>query len=200
MSMSVDWIIGFLEGEGCFTASGGGIKHYYKLYPKVEIVQKQKDVLEKIRMFLGYGNVYTKNFRLFYKNHPDQHAHVPEKGDGTSYTYIIQNKPDLLKFIALIDGKLVSDHKREQYEVWKEKFMPHLLRRPRMYSEWSEESKKSQREKLRVIMLERHRDLQGRFYKQRCVRCGKPKRNPTDLCVECQKETASIPSTRVESF
>jgi hypothetical protein len=59
-SEDVAWATGFLEGEGCFSFSGGGTA-------QVSVVQNQKEPLEKLQRFFG-GRIYEPyTTRRFYQ-------------------------------------------------------------------------------------------------------------------------------------
>ena len=57
-SINPDWLTGFIDAEGCFSVSMG------KDYPRPQLVIslhiRDKEILEHIRCFIGYGTVYEK--------------------------------------------------------------------------------------------------------------------------------------------
>ena len=57
------WLVGFIEGEGCFTRfqnkDRNGKIHYY---PRFSVSQKGKEILEEIKKFFGFGSIFlTRN-------------------------------------------------------------------------------------------------------------------------------------------
>lgn len=89
-----DWLIGFIEAEGSFTAS-------QKKYPEFSLAQmKERGIFEKIKSFFGgIGNI-----RKTYKE------------GGWQYTisnigcWVVRN---------FCEGKLISNHKKKQFSNWK---------------------------------------------------------------------------------
>lgn len=71
--MTIDWLVGFYEGEGSPGRSGGKYKGKYYNYLRIQIGQKDKSPLLKIRSFLlasGYKRVYIYPNRKTYKGRP----------------------------------------------------------------------------------------------------------------------------------
>lgn len=100
--LSSMWIVGFSEGEGCFTRHYTYNKKLGKRYtsPRFDICQKDREILEKIREYFGFGFVTKK-----YQNN--------------GYHYIVIGKKNCLKILEFFDGKIQSKEKKEQFEKWK---------------------------------------------------------------------------------
>ena len=60
--LDVNWVVGFVDGEGCFYVGINHPRGYIQVLPEFRIVQHKKDVriLHKLRNFFGFGSV-TKN-------------------------------------------------------------------------------------------------------------------------------------------
>jgi hypothetical protein len=61
--VSLDWLVGFIEGEGCFsmcveenTNTSGSFQVHYGLI----VAQKEVEVLHKIKEFLAYNDIQSK--------------------------------------------------------------------------------------------------------------------------------------------
>jgi hypothetical protein len=89
------WLIGFVEGEGCFFVVKTG-------YPRFTISQADKDILIKIKEFFGCGVVYLSSSK------------------NRVYEYRMTKIKDLPKLIAFFDNKLITKAKIEQFNKWKE--------------------------------------------------------------------------------
>lgn len=115
MDISAEWIIGFAEGEGCFSRGGN--------CPYFSIAQSEKEVIEKIRDYFGFGHVY------------ERHAPLQRK---RIYAFYTQKTSDLLKLIPFFEGKLITIHKQKQFEKWK----PYILERAstiKQHNRWTDE-------------------------------------------------------------
>lgn len=101
-SVTDDWIIGFFEGEGCFSSSKRG----NKTYPKVMIVNTEKELLDAIQAHLNLGHIYP-------------HSHGTgnrRKAWQLNFSSIIECE----KLVTLFDGKLHSEQKKAQFKKFKE--------------------------------------------------------------------------------
>lgn len=113
MKITLDWFIGFLEGEGSFSRTRDGGGH---IIPSIQIAQNNRKIIEDIRKFLGCGRVY-------YNKH-------------TNTCYIqIRAHEECKKLMNLIDGKLRTEHKQKQYEKWKKLVLTRKLKNRR----WTQE-------------------------------------------------------------
>ena len=64
VKINKDWLVGFVDGEGCFYVGvnkNETMKFGYQVLPEFRIVQHKRDVklLFAIRTFFGHGNVVT---------------------------------------------------------------------------------------------------------------------------------------------
>lgn len=69
MKISKDWIVGFVDGEGCFYVgihASSEMTHGFQVLPEFRIVQHARDVklLYAIRSFFGHGNVVSNKGKL----------------------------------------------------------------------------------------------------------------------------------------
>lgn len=97
----LQWFIGFFEAEGCF------------LYWKdrngerfgIEITQKDPLLMYKIRTGLGFGKViqYKKNETVYWR-------------------YYVNDFSNLVRFILLFNGNLITDRKNQKFLKWVENF------------------------------------------------------------------------------
>ena len=61
--LQLDWVVGFVDGEGCFSVScnrNPTTKLGYQIFPEFVVTQGEKslNVLEDIRQFFGCGNIF----------------------------------------------------------------------------------------------------------------------------------------------
>ena len=104
------WIAGFIESEGIFTTntlkfkrkSKSGIKNYFYLNPAFYLVSKDKAALEIVRSLLKMGKI-NKHGEIFHLD--------------------IRRKDDSIRLAAFLEGKLKSDTKSQQFEIWKRRVM-----------------------------------------------------------------------------
>jgi hypothetical protein len=121
--LSDDWVIGFSEGEGCF-----GV--YSKRAKKTSlfcITQKEKEILDEIKSFFGFGNVCYDN-------------HV--------WRYQVRRYGDQLILKDFFEGRLRSETKRIQFERWKialEKWGERFIEHGRPWTEEEIETAKTMR-------------------------------------------------------
>ena len=84
-----NWIVGFVDGEGCFTVSffshpKSRLRLKWQVFPEFVITQgkKSQDTLEKIKDFLGCGKIYLN------KRRDDHHEHLVK--------FVVRDRNDLL--------------------------------------------------------------------------------------------------------
>jgi hypothetical protein len=70
-SLNADWLVGFIDGEGCFHIGinkNEGVKFGYHILPELTVVQHKRDInlLYQIRSFMKCGVVR--------RNHDDQYC------------------------------------------------------------------------------------------------------------------------------
>ena len=61
-SLSPDWVVGFVDGEGCFFVGINRqptMKVGWQVFPEFRVVQHQRDValLEQLQAFFGCGQI-----------------------------------------------------------------------------------------------------------------------------------------------
>ena len=103
------WIVGFIEGEGSFTVNPLEIKRrgkkekcYRYFNPVFYLVQKEREIPERIRNLLGVGRI-------------NRH--------GPYFRLSVRKKSEVIKLMEFLDGKLKSRPKTRQFERWKEKVL-----------------------------------------------------------------------------
>ena len=96
------WIVGFIEGEGCFSVHYSYNKKLnirYE-YPRFDICQDNKEILEKIRDFFGFGIITKK-----YVGNP-------------AYHYIVNSIKNCQKIANFLNGNLQNPKKKKQFDKW----------------------------------------------------------------------------------
>ena len=109
-----NYIVGLVDGEGSFTVYIRNpnlktkIKRRVKTEPKfyLKLIEKDKDILYKLKNFFGCGNVYFQKDRR--KNHQD------------CYRYEVGNRHDLEKIIIPFFKKhqLKLASKRKDFKIF----------------------------------------------------------------------------------
>lgn len=112
--LSQDYVVGLVDGEGSFTAylrnpdEPKTVKRRVVAEPRfyIKLIEKDKDILYKLKEFFGCGNVYfQKDSR---KNHQN------------CYRYEVTSRTDLLQriipFFKKYQPRLVS--KRKDFEIF----------------------------------------------------------------------------------
>lgn len=87
-----DWLIGFVEGDGCFHKNKNGNLSF-------QIYQKERAILEIIQNFFGFGKIYY---------------HKTNK----TYQFITGNEKNLRKIINLFNGNLRTINKHKQFATF----------------------------------------------------------------------------------
>ena len=106
------WLIGFTDGEGCFSISifkNNTLKSGYQVFPEFVLTQgaKSLETLEKIKDFFDCGKIY-ENKR--YDNHRE-----------SLYRYCVRNKADLLERICpFFDKYPLQTAKNNDFELFKQ--------------------------------------------------------------------------------
>ena len=106
------WLVGFTDGEGCFSISifkNKTLKSGYQVFPEFVLTQgaKSLETLEKVRDFFGCGRIY-ENKR--YDNHRE-----------SLYRYCVRNKIDLVEKICPFFNKYtLQTAKRNDFELFKQ--------------------------------------------------------------------------------
>ena len=106
------WLVGFTDGEGCFSISifkNKTLKSGFQVFPEFVLTQSAKSVntLEKVQNFFGCGRIY-KNKR--YDNHREP-----------LYRYCVRNKTDLIEKICPFFNKYtLLTAKKNDFELFKQ--------------------------------------------------------------------------------
>ena len=106
--LDADWIVGFVDGEGCFHISINKMDKMslgWQVLPEFRIVQNQNDdnVLYKIQKYFGFGSVKT--------NRTDKH--------GTRREFRVRGLRNLKLLIDFFkENPLQTDSKRKNFELF----------------------------------------------------------------------------------
>ena len=92
--MNLDWIIGFLEGEGSLVPSTS-TRHT----PQFIIYQKDKKILDRVSSFLGMGRVVRNR---------------------QGWALVVAKIEDQVKLLRLLENRLETERKRIQFKGWKD--------------------------------------------------------------------------------
>lgn len=111
--MTIDWLVGFIEGEGCFARRPGGAYYQFSLG------QKDRRILDKIAVFLTEQGIPCK---------------VYPSRTRTAFYINIQKRENARKLYNLIRPRMEHPGKIEQLE--KKWFDVHETRPVRAESEW----------------------------------------------------------------
>ena len=106
------WLVGFTDGEGCFSISifkNKTLKSGYQIFPEFVLTQgaKSLETLEKVKDFFKCGKIY-ENKR--YDNHRE-----------SLYKYCVRNKTDLItKICPFFNQYTLQTAKRNDFELFKQ--------------------------------------------------------------------------------
>ena len=106
------WLVGFTDGEGCFSISifkNNTLKSGYQIFPEFVLTQSAKSLktLEKVQTFFQCGRIY-ENKR--YDNHREN-----------LYRYCVRNRVDLTKKICpFFDKYPLETAKKNDFELFKQ--------------------------------------------------------------------------------
>lgn len=112
--ISGDWIIGFVEGEGCFSIGfvkqpGGKTRRGYstgiQVWHEFVITQGESSLsaLQKIERYFGVGKIYLN------KRHDNHREHL--------YRYVVRKREDLLNvIIPFFNQHTMHTFKKKQFE------------------------------------------------------------------------------------
>ena len=135
----IGWIVGFVDGEGCFTVSffthpKSRLRLKWEVFPEFVITQemKSKKALEKIQKFFGCGKIYLN------KRYDNHHEHLLK--------YVVRRREDLLeKIIPFVEQNPLQSAKKKDFKIF--------ARIVRMMSR-GEHLKKKGLEKIRLMVRE----------------------------------------------
>lgn len=115
--MDGQWLLGFIEGEGCFNISFIKIKgSKFGYSPRamfiIKLTASEKEVVEKIRDFLGgIGNIYHES--------SESTRRIGLKNARDCVSIRVTKLEELEKIAALLKNKdFVSKQKRHDFESW----------------------------------------------------------------------------------
>ena len=106
------WIVGFVDGEGCFTMSflkNTTTKTGFQLFPEFVVTQgaKSLSVLEDIQQFFNCGKIYVNRRKDNHREHP--------------YRYCVRSIKDLQqKIIPFFEVYSLQTAKRQDFAVFAE--------------------------------------------------------------------------------
>ncbi len=100
----VKWIVGFVDGEGCFHVAlnrQAKMTARYQVLPEFRVVQQERDigVLEEIRSTFGFGKVT--------RNH------------GERYERRVRGIESLQKLIEFFEANPLRTKKKEDFEIFR---------------------------------------------------------------------------------
>ena len=98
----LEWFLGFFEAEGSFLKWSNSNKTDRF---GIEITQKDAQLINKIRSFIGFGKV-TKI----------------EKKSETYWRFYIQQRVNLERIILLFNGNFITVKKQNQFTIWLDAF------------------------------------------------------------------------------
>jgi len=111
-SVFTGWIVGFVDGEGCFTVSffkhpKSRLRLKWQVFPEFVITQsiESKEALEKIHEFFGCGGIYLN------KRYDNHHYHLAK--------YVVRNRQDLLKkIIPFFESHPLKTTKKKNFQYF----------------------------------------------------------------------------------
>lgn len=114
------WIIGFIEGEGCFTIAGkwnnttkNGVKVPYRcITPAFLVAQKDPLILERVREFF---NQFEVRGRVW-----------PKTKNKDNFEYRVLGFKNCYKLIMFFENRLESNYKAAQFQKWKGRIFEHM--------------------------------------------------------------------------
>lgn len=109
---TIGWIVGFVDGEGCFSVSvfkNKTTKNGWQIFPEFVVTQGEKSIstLQEIEKFFGCGKIFV-NHR--YDNHKEN-----------LYRYCVRNIHDLKdKIIPFFESNNLRSAKMKDFLIFKE--------------------------------------------------------------------------------
>ena len=108
----IGWIVGFVDGEGCFTVSffrhpKSRLRLKWQVFPEFVITQemKSKKAIENIKKFFGCGAIYLN------KRYDNHHEHLLK--------YVVRNREELLKnIIPFFENNSLQSAKKNDFKVF----------------------------------------------------------------------------------
>ena len=115
MELNAEWVVGFVDGEGCFHVSltrHDEMTVGYQVIPEFVVVQHERDVqiLHALKRFFGHGVVR--------KNHGDRHCVRIRKQDGLKvvcdffmkHPLLTKKNSDFRKFRKIVNLMADNQH------------------------------------------------------------------------------------------
>ena len=107
----IGWVIGFVDGEGCFTVSffkhpKSRLRLKWQVFPEFVITQgmKSRSTLEEVENFFECGKIYLN------KRYDNHHEHLLK--------YVVRNREDLLgKIIPFFEKNYLRTAKKEDFLI-----------------------------------------------------------------------------------
>ena len=108
----IGWIIGFVDGEGCFTVSffkhsKSRLRLKWQVFPEFVITQgmRSRTALEEVKNFFKCGEIYLN------KRYDNHHEHLLK--------YVVRNREDLLqKIIPFFEKNCLHSAKRNDFTIF----------------------------------------------------------------------------------
>ena len=108
----IGWIMGFVDGEGCFTVSffkhpKSRLRLKWQVFPEFVITQgmKTKNAVKKVKKYFGCGEIYLN------RRHDNHHEHLIK--------YVVRNREDLLeKIIPFFEKYQLLSAKKKDFQVF----------------------------------------------------------------------------------
>ncbi len=108
----IGWIVGFVDGEGCFTVSffkhpKSRLRLKWQVFPEFVITQeiKTKNAVERIKKLFNCGAIYLN------KRHDNHHEHLLK--------YVVRNREDLMKkIIPFFEKYPLLSAKKKDFQIF----------------------------------------------------------------------------------
>ena len=108
----IGWIVGFVDGEGCFTVSffkhpKSRLRLKWEVFPEFVITQeiKSETAIKRIKKFFGCGAIYLN------KRYDNHHEHLLK--------YVVRNREDLLtKVIPFFEKNPLQSAKKKDFCIF----------------------------------------------------------------------------------
>ena len=108
----IGWIVGFVDGEGCFTVSffkhpKSRLRLKWQVFPEFVISQgmKTRDAVENVKKYFGCGEIYLN------KRYDNHHEHLIK--------YVVRNRKDLLeKIIPFFERYPLLSAKKNDFKIF----------------------------------------------------------------------------------
>ena len=106
------WIVGFTDGEGCFTVSffnhpKSRLRLKWQVFPEFVISQKMKSkrALKHLQKFFGCGSIYLN------KRYDNHYEHMMK--------YVVRNRKDLLdKIVPFFEKYPLQTEKQKDFRIF----------------------------------------------------------------------------------